>query len=580
MISAPNRPLARPLTRVAAWLLAATVCLAPAIPAAAQDKLGEKLSDANGGSPNDAVTTEPVAIVTLGSINQLTQDLNYISGAIGQPQLGFTFAMMAGSFTQGIDTNKPIGVIVPLVDGAFEPIALIPANDIKTVLKTLEAQTGPADELDDGTLVIAIGANTIFIRQVGPWAILASNRAVLDQAPADPGSLLTEMGGKYDIAVKLDIQQVPASFRDALIGQLRQGFEQAMARQGGEDGDDAAKMAGQQLDQLEQVISQTDDFMFGFDIDSTNRRIVIDGSFTALPGSDLARLYGGQQPIPSAYSMVIRDDAAMYLHSASSIGPDTIEQARNSIDQALAMLPQALAQVDELSESDKSEVSEMINRIVDLVVESYSEGKSDIGALLLADDNDMQFVLGTFISDGDKAAQIVKDIAAKIKDRGDAPRFEFDRDTYKGVTLHLVEADVPEGEDEVRKVFGEKVRLHIGTAEKALYVALGDNSLPLMMKMVDQAATPTPPAPGGNLATIEVNLMPILKFAKSIENNDAISSMLDALARADDPGQFKITTTAIPNGQTSRFIVGDGLIKAIGAAVREAQAAQMQNGQF
>lgn len=570
------------VTRWASWMTIWPLLLAMWLPTMSHSRVmaQEQLQDAPGSTPPMAGTTDPVVVVSIGSINQLTQDINYLSGAIGTPQMGFTFAMMAGTFAQGIDTSQPIGVVVPLVNGAPEPMALIPAANVKSVLKTLEAQTGPADELDDGTLVIAIGANTIFIRQVGNWAVLARNSSVLDSAPADPGALLGEMGIDYDVAVKLDVQKIPAATRDALIGQLRQGFEQAISRQQGGGDETALEYAEQSLAQLEQVISQTDDLMIGLDIDSTNRRVLMDFSVSAVPDSPLAKIYNGQKPIESSFDMVVRDDVAGFVHAAASIGPETIEQSKNSVQGLSMMAEQALGQWVQLSESDLEDASEMIGRLIELVVESYGEGKLDGGALLLADREELQFVMGAFVADGDKAAQIVKDIAAKVEGRGDAPRFEFDRDTYKGVKLHLVEADVPDSEDEARKVFGETVRVHVGTGPKAVYLGLGDTSVPLMMEMIDGASEPGPVATDGVIATSQFNLMPILKFAQSIESQDSIASMLDALARADDLGELKLVASAIDRGQETRLIFGDGLIRAIGAAYRQAQIDRMQNAEF
>jgi hypothetical protein len=143
--------------------------------------------------------------------------------------------------------------------------------------------------------------------------------------------------------------------------------------------------------------------------------------------------------------------------------------------------------------------------------------------------------------------------------------------------MHLVEADVPADEDEVRKIFGEQVRVHIGTGPKAIYVALGDDSLPLMKQLIDSEATPVAPS-GNTLMQLEVNLMPILQFAQSVENNDAIAAMIDALSRADDAGELRIVSEAIENGQVSRFIIGDGMLQAIGAAARQAQQAKMNQG--
>ncbi|MCG8650600.1 MAG: hypothetical protein MI861_12260, partial [Pirellulales bacterium] len=156
-----------------------------------------------GGASDEQTSTEPVVVVTLGSINKLTQDVNYLTQTMGQGQAGGMFAMMAGTFTQGIDPTQPIGVLVSLVNGAPQPIALVPTADVKTVLKRLEAQTGPADELDDGTLVIAVGASTVFIRQTANWAVLAPQRELLDLAPADPLELFEGMGNDFDLAFRL-----------------------------------------------------------------------------------------------------------------------------------------------------------------------------------------------------------------------------------------------------------------------------------------------------------------------------------------------------------------------------------------
>jgi hypothetical protein len=306
---------------------------------------------------------------------------------------------------------------------------------------------------------------------------------------------------------------------------------------------------------------------------------LIDASFTAIPGSELATIYGGQKPIASSYSMVIRDDAAAYFHAASSIGPEVVEQAQASIENSLKMAGQALGQVDQLSESDVEEVTDVIRRISDLVMKSYEEGKFDAGGVLLTDESSMQFALGTFLADGSEAATIVKDIARKLEGRGDAPRFEFDRDTYKGVVLHLVETDIPEKADELRKIFGETVRVHLGTGEKSLYVALGDASIPLMMEMIDGAAKQTSPA-GDALATFELNLMPILEFAQSIESNDSILAMIDSLSRASDLGTLRIVSNSIDNGQSTRIIMKDGMMRAIGGAIRQAQMKKMQEGNF
>ncbi len=566
-----RRIAATALAVVALFVTAPLSVLAPAS-ALAQEKLQRQ-----GGT--DALNaTEPVVIVTLGSVNKLMQDVNYITSVVGQAQVGGMFAMMAGTFTAGIDTTQPIAVIVPLVDGTPQPIALVPTADVKAVLKRLEAQTGPADELDDGTLVIAVGASTLFIRQTGNWAVLAPKQDLLALAPADPTTLFKGMGNDFDIAVRLKMQQVPADARGMLTAQIRQGFEQAMAQQGDGDTEAARKMAEGTMQQLDQFINETDELRFGINIDQASKQVVMDGSFTAVPGSKLAAVYGGQQAIPSQFASVIRKEAAAFYHAATSISPEAVEQTRQSVSTSLTAVRNALANEDNLSPAQQAEISQLIDRVADLAIDSVAEGRADVGALLLADQNDFRFVFGAFVADGKEAAQLVKDLAAKVENEPDAPRFKFDQSNYKGVTMHLIEADVPQREDEARRVFGETLRVHIGTGEKTVYASVGKDSEALMKELIDSGKADN----GGNrpVGQLRFTLLPILQFAQSIESNDALSAMIDALSRSPDPGELTVVQNSIANGQASRITLSEGLLQAIGAAAQQAQQARMQGGQF
>ena len=519
--------------------------------------------------------TEPVVVVTLGSINKLMQDINYLTGVVGQPQYGGIFQMMAGTFTQGVDMNQPIGIIVPLVNGTPEPIALLPTADVRMVLKRLEAQTGPADELDDGTLVIAVGANTVYVRQVGNWAVIARNRDLLNLAPTDPASLFEGMGNDYDIAIRLRMQLVPTETRNMLVAQLRQGFEQAISKQDQADAEGTKAMAESSIKQIEQLIQDTDELKIGWNIDQAGKQLMFEGSFTAVAGSELASMYGGQQAIPSQFATVIRDDAAAYYHTAMSIGPEAIEQVSASLENATGAIRAALNQSDDLSDAQRDDVEALVQRIIDLASRSVKEGKADVGALLLANQNDFQFVFGGFVADGNEAAQIVKDLAAKIQNEPNAPKFSFDVSSYKGVSMHLVEADVPEGEDELQKMFGPKLRVHVGTGAKSVFVAVGKDSEALMKQLIDAGASDQGAVrPVGQF---RVKLLPILQYAQSIETNEVIAAMIDTLSRATDGGDVIVVQKSIANGQESKMMISEGLLQAVGSAVRQVQQQKMQN---
>ncbi len=529
-----------------------------------------------GGSAPVLDVTEPVVVVSIGSINKVMQDVGYMSSVMGNEQAGMMFSMAAGGFTQGIDPTQPIAIIVPLVNQVPQPIALLPTADVKTVLKRLEGQTGPAEELDDGTLVIAVGSSTVFIRQLGNWAVLARERDLLDLAPADPTTVFNGMGNDFDLAVRLRLQKVPAETRSLLIAQIRQGFEQAMAQQNDADAESAREMAETQMDQLEMMLDQTDEIVFGINVDQSGKLVAIEGSMTAVPGSEMASIYGGQRPIPSRFASVIRDDAAAYYHASTSIAPAAVKQTRAALDGYLKAMDNALAGEDSLSSEQKADLASMLKRIADLAMASIEEGKADVGALLLADSNDFRFVFGSFVADGNEAANIVKELADKVKSEPNAPRFKFDQSNYKGIAMHLVEADVPADQDEARRVFGDTLRVHVGTGEKVVFVAVGNDSEGLMKQLIDAGASDN--VGDRPVGQMKISLLPILQYAHSIESNDTIAAMIDALSRSPDLGELVVVSQSIENGGKSRLTIGEGLLQAIGAAIRENQPAPA--GQF
>jgi hypothetical protein len=291
----------------------------------------------------DAVvaSTDPVLVLTVASLNKLMQDVNYISGVIGQPQAGGMFTLMAGSFTQGLDTSRPIGVLVPMVDGSPEPIGVLPTANVDLMLKQLEGTLGAADRLDDGTFVVAAGTSLVYIRQVGEWAVIARNRELIDLVPADPMSLMKGLGDNYDLGLRLSIQEIPLPLRELLVDQLSQGFEQAIARQQGDDAQ-VLDFSKAQLEQLNKLIREADQLMFGININPSKRVVSIDTEFTAAPGTSLAEMYAGQLPIPSKFTAVLKGDSAIRYHAAASISPEVIEASSASVDMVMASVQKAL----------------------------------------------------------------------------------------------------------------------------------------------------------------------------------------------------------------------------------------------
>ncbi len=548
----------------------------------------DKTQPASPNAPGVAAATDPILVVTLASMNKLTADINYISGAVGQPQFGGLFGMMAGSFTQGLDTARPVAVLVPLINGTPQPIGLIPTTDVELMLKRLEGQTGPADKLDDGTLVVAAGNALIYVRQVGAWAVASNNRDALNFVPADPQTMLQGMGDNYDIGVRVNLGDMPLPLREMIAEQLqqqmKQGLEQALANQADVD-EEAIAMSMKQVEQLKKTLLETDELMFGLNINPTKRMINVDTQWQAIEGTSLATQNNAQKSIPSAYSLVLNANSPVRYHSATSIPPATIEMFEQAVNTGMTGLSKTLDEQEQIPEDVKGEIEEMLQGLVNIAMKTMKEGKSDLGVVVVADDGVFRVAGGGFLYSGAAMAEWVQKLATKLQQIPDPPQFKFNESTYNGVAMHSITINIPADKTELISLLGPQAVIHLGTAQQAVYFGVGKDSTEMMKKLIDSAGADKGDLSERPLGQMRIRTLPLLRLAQSVKTNDMLTAMIDAVARSNEFDFINVTTKPIPNGQSSVIEIGEGLLSLVGAAIREGQKAQLQQlqqqgGQF
>jgi hypothetical protein len=191
----------------------------------------------------------------------------------------------------------------------------------------------------------------------------------------------------------------------------------------------------------------------------------------------------------------------------------------------------------------------------------------------------LRVVGGAFVHDGDEVAAWVKKLAEKLSQIPDAPEFRFDESTYGDVTMHSVVIDIPGDQAEALRLFGPQAIVRLGTAPQAVYFALGEGSEEAMKRLIDSSGSDSGDVADRPLGQMRVKLLPMLRLAQSVKANDSVAAVIDAVALGGDNDYFSVTATSIENGQASNVEIGEGIIKALGAVVREVQNAQMQQMQ-
>ena len=163
-----------------------------------------------GADDQDRGQAPIVAVVASDSFAEIRQQFAWVGGLIGIPVLGGlpdTYAMMAtgGKGLQGLDINRPIGVVVsaqgevPVIHG------FLPATDAKILIETF------ADIPFRGM---------VDMTAVGEWVVVTpqGQPATIN----DPGDMLSSITSPLSVGVKIFPSRLPETLRDSLLDSAEQ----------------------------------------------------------------------------------------------------------------------------------------------------------------------------------------------------------------------------------------------------------------------------------------------------------------------------------------------------------------------
>ena len=238
-------------------------------------------------TPQEAPAAEkevaPAIVISIASIDEQFLDIAYIAKAMEAPfeiQLGLGFAK--AMVPQGIDTSKPIGAYVTIdEDENIQQGFFVGVTDLAKALEGLEQFLPDQEELGNGIVKVttADGQRSIFIKQQGGWAFMAQDPAGLANLPKDPAALLGDLPKKYNIAVQLKAGNVPQELKENLISAMKAGFEDAKDQiklQNPEAAPLVDEFGPAFLEGIEQIVTQSDDLLYGVAIDQKTKTAYLD----------------------------------------------------------------------------------------------------------------------------------------------------------------------------------------------------------------------------------------------------------------------------------------------------------------
>lgn len=514
---------------------------------------------------------KPVAVVSIASLDKILSDVEYLTAVAGSPDVGKAAALQAGFFLNGFDRAKPSGAFI-MMDG-MEPrvTGFLPVKDFKAVLTTLRNVGMEGRDAGGGVLQFDQGGQSIFAKEQTGWVYLAQKAEQLSaKLPMDPSKLLAGLDQKYNVAVQVNMTNLPREIKQTAVSliksqaeaQLRDGIGNAADREALE------KVSRNSVNTIVALIEETDQITLGWGVDRTAKSTHLDLSMTAVAGTTSAKRLALAGDSKSAFAGFLMPDAAVTLNMTQKLLKEDIDQYNSLLKPLRA---QALKEIDndvEVPAELKAEAKEVLGSLIDVLQATIESGKIDAGASLFLEPKALSFASGLYVADGATLEKTVKKGAAILaKTEAEFPKVNFDAEKHAGVSFHTFTIPVPEGEGEARQLLGDQLDVVLGTGAKAFYLAFGKGSSATLKKVIDKSAADAnktvPPL------QLNVALTPIAKTAApALGDNPAGAVAVAALEKAGGKDHIRVTHKSIQRGFEFRIEVEEGVLKVIGEVAK------------
>lgn len=519
-------------------------------------------------TPTRALAQKPVVLVTLSNLDELFGDFGYMAENLGFAQVGQMGTMMAGQFTEGLDSTKPIGVVVTNENGEMKPLVMLPIKDLKQFLAGLEEQIGEPRDAGEGILELA-GPVPVYVKEKGGWAYVSQTTDDLEKVHPDPMKLLGNIAGKYDISIRAYVQNIPEEYREMAIAQIREGVEMQLDSLPESDETDAQrKMIENAIKQYEDLFEGLDRMTIGIGIEPEGQKAVIDMNMTSVPGTTLAKRMDLMNDLKSRFGGFLMNDAAVTFQGIAKMLPEDAENTLSSLDAVTPQIMNGIDDDDNIGDVEKDAIKKIAATLLDAFRDTVKTGKIDMGMALLLEQK-FAMVAGMGVADGAKVEAAIKDASEAID--SDKVTFNLGADQHAGVRMHKMSIKTPEGDEKAQQLIGENLDVTFGIADKSVYVAAGDKAAEYLRKAIDSSAS----VAGKNVLPMRmrVSVAEIMKFVKQFDDDDTIAAIVDELAKVgDEQGHIVMVAKPIPAGAQYRFEVREGVFKAIGRAIEANQA--------
>lgn len=518
---------------------------------------------------------KPVLTVNFAGIERVLQDLDYMFEVAGRPEMSeiVSSGLAAARDLKGLNRQNSMGIMLYLNGLIPEVVGYVPVDNLADLMSTITfGPVEPVKVADDHYKLEGPGG-TVHVVQQGSYLFVSNSEDAVKQEFGDPAALTKALSAAYDVALRADVQAIPKSTRDLILGFMTSQMEADLQQRDGESDElYELRRAGAEgnMDGFRMFLNEAEEITLGWDVSKDKREAAFEMVIKADPKTEYAALMNDYKKTRSRFVSILDEHAPLSVHASFLFDKAGTKSILSMLKVGGQPAAKAFARETGIADGQTNPIDDLFS----VMISTVQAGKLNMFVQFLGEPPGPYTLTGAFrLAETEKFTGAIKGILERLQGNKNLESVQLNVATHGDVTFHRIVPMMPGGaKDAMERLYGKDFGLVIGVSADTLWFSVGSkDAIPVITDAIDKVAQ------GGVTGTTSAPLQVVFHMSSWLalaENQERGFVAFAKEAFADGQDAIRADMSTMDNGMKFRLSFQEGWIRLVGKGISAARDAQ------